>query len=110
MSGSDERISGESRSIVVLPAALVSSAAMAGVIAAVQLIIYPSFLDIPGDPFAVYHQWYSQRITWIVGPVAPSSFSTGKTLGWPKRCASAICDSSSRLDHGKNKTSFSSNA
>ncbi|NRB75987.1 MAG: DUF1772 domain-containing protein [Verrucomicrobiales bacterium] len=69
MSGSDERISGESRSIVVLPAALVSSAAMAGVIAAVQLIIYPSFLDIPGDPFAVYHQWYSQRITWIVGPL-----------------------------------------
>jgi len=49
--------------------ALVSSAAMAGVIAAVQLIIYPSFLDIPDDSFVAYHQWYSEQITKIVGPL-----------------------------------------
>ena len=55
--------------IVVVIAALVSSAAMAGVIAAVQLIIYPSFFDIPSGSFVAYHQWYSEKITKIVGPL-----------------------------------------
>ena len=71
MSGSDERISGESRSIVVLPAALVSSAAMAGVIAAVQLIIYPSFIEVSPERFVAFHEWYSIRIGWIVGVLMP---------------------------------------
>ena len=55
--------------ISVVIAALISSAAMAGVISAVQLIIYPSFLEIPDGSFVVYHQWYSEQITKIVGPL-----------------------------------------
>lgn len=55
--------------ISVVIAALISSAAMAGVISAVQLIIYPSFLEIPDGSFVAYHQWYSEKITKIVGPL-----------------------------------------
>ena len=71
MSGSTERRSGQSRGIVVLLVALISSAAMAGVIAAVQLIIYPSFIEVPPERFVAFHEWYSIRIGWIVGVLMP---------------------------------------
>ena len=71
MSGSTERRSGQSGGIVVLLVALISSAAMAGVIAAVQLIIYPSFIEVSPERFVAFHEWYSIRIGWIVGVLMP---------------------------------------
>jgi len=71
MSGSAERESGQSHGMAVLLTALVSSAGMAGVIAAVQLIIYSSFIEVSPERFVAFHEWYSIRIGWIVGALMP---------------------------------------
>ena len=46
-----------------------ATTAMAGVIWTVQLAIYPLFASVGHEGFASYHAAYSERITWIVGPV-----------------------------------------
>ncbi len=35
----------------------------------VQAIIYPTLRNIAEDQFHQYHNWYTQRITWFVGPL-----------------------------------------
>ncbi len=47
----------------------VATTAMAGVIWTVQLVIYPLFAEVGGDGFISYHADYSERITWVVGPL-----------------------------------------
>jgi hypothetical protein len=47
----------------------VATTAMAGVIWTVQLVIYPLFAEVGEEVFASYHADYSERITWIVGPL-----------------------------------------
>jgi len=47
----------------------IATTAMAGVIWTVQLVIYPLFAEVGGEVFASYHADYSERITWIVGPL-----------------------------------------
>lgn len=48
---------------------LASTAAMFGVIWQVQLVTYPQFQAVESVSFAEFHRDYSQRITWIVGPL-----------------------------------------
>ena len=47
----------------------IATTAMAGVIWTVQLVIYPLFAEVGEEVFASYHADYSERITWIVGPL-----------------------------------------
>jgi hypothetical protein len=47
----------------------IATTAMAGVIWTVQLVIYPLFAGVGEDGFIAYHTDYSERITWIVGPL-----------------------------------------
>lgn len=47
----------------------IATTAMAGVIWTVQLVIYPLFAGVGEEVFASYHADYSERITWIVGPL-----------------------------------------
>jgi hypothetical protein len=47
----------------------IATTAMAGVIWTVQLVIYPLFASVGEEVFASYHADYSERITWIVGPL-----------------------------------------
>jgi len=35
----------------------------------VQLIIYPTLRHVNPEHFHDYHVWYTQRITWVVGPL-----------------------------------------
>jgi uncharacterized membrane protein len=47
----------------------IATTAMAGVIWTVQLVIYPLFAGVGEEVFTSYHADYSERITWIVGPL-----------------------------------------
>ncbi len=41
---------------------------MTGVIWLVQVLVYPSFYDVPAGEFSVFHTNHTQRISWIVAP------------------------------------------
>lgn len=60
----------------------------------VQAIIYPTLRSISEDVFPNYHDWYTRRITWFVGPlmigqVIAHGFrmvTMGSTLDWVAAC------------------------
>lgn len=50
-------------------AQLISCAILTGLIWTIQCVHYPSFKYIPDNEFKNFHNFHSQRITWIVMPV-----------------------------------------
>lgn len=48
---------------------LVVTAAMAGVLWAVQLAVYPLFDAIGPGGFVAYHRRYNRAVTWVVAPL-----------------------------------------
>lgn len=54
--------------------------ALVGLIWTVQLVQYPLFSRIGADAFVAYHQHYSARITWVVGPLMLAELATAMLL------------------------------
>ncbi len=57
--------------------------ALVGLIWVVQLVIYPQFADVAAGNrggFGIYHERYSRRITWLVGPLMGTELATGACL------------------------------
>ncbi|NNE90890.1 MAG: hypothetical protein HKN23_04525 [Verrucomicrobiales bacterium] len=48
---------------------LIVAAAMTGIIWLVQIVIYPSYLDVGPSEFPAYHERYTVGISSIVGPL-----------------------------------------
>jgi len=42
---------------------------MATVALMVQYLLYPGFKMVGPERFPAYHEWYTRRITWFVGPL-----------------------------------------
>jgi hypothetical protein len=66
----------------MLLAELVCCAMMTGVIWVIQIVHYPSFDFVPEARFKIFHQFHSQRITWIVLPLMASELVMAAILAW----------------------------
>jgi hypothetical protein len=64
---------------VCLAVNVLASGAMAGVIWAVQLAIYPRFAEVPAEAFVRYHRRYCTGIGWVVGPLMLAELTAGVT-------------------------------
>ncbi len=55
---------------------------MTGAIWLVQVLIYPNFLKVAPSQFQAFHQFHSNRISWVVGPAMAIELATAVALYW----------------------------
>ena len=58
------------------------SFALAGLIWAVQLAVYPQFAAVGREAFAAYHRRYVRGISWVVVPLMGAELLTAGLLLW----------------------------
>lgn len=68
----------------LLPAHLLATAAMVGLIWFVQIVHYPLFDRVPAAGFAAYEREHVRRTGWVVGPLmGVEAITAGVLAFWP---------------------------